>query len=112
MLLYHVEVEKTTTEDIPERETTSEDENEQRTELLDIMTDATVDRDRQQVTETMAGGAQVVTEVMDSKTQVVTEAISDGAQVETEQDQLAVEVLDGERSLQLFAALLLEQLSQ
>lgn len=70
------------------------------------------DKDREQMAETMASGAQVVTEAMDSKAQVVAEAMDTGTQEVTEQERPAVEILDAEKSLQLFAALLLEQLSQ
>ena len=89
-------------------ETVIIEEEEQDTQIQDtVMSEG----DRQQATEAMVDGAQV--EVMESTARVVTENINDGAQeVTAEQDQPAVEVLDTEQSLQLFAALLLEQLSQ
>ena len=90
-----------------------ENEEEQDTQLQDIKTDVITDADGQQVIEDMANGAQAVTDIMDSRPLVVTETMNDGAQEVTEQEQLAIEeVLDAEKSLQMFAALLLEQLSQ
>ena len=91
-----------------------EEEQDTHGQLQDIVTDVIADTDYgQQVTEDMDNGAQVVTEVVDSRAQIVTETMMDGAQEVTEQEQLAIEeVLDAEKSLQLFAALLLEQLSQ
>lgn len=118
VIFYHVEIEKNKTEDVAEREATMEtviDENaeeEQDTQLQHIVMDVITDRDGQQVTEVMADDAQVATEPMDSGAQVVTETVNNGAQEVTEEDQPVVEILDAEKSLQLFAALLLEQLSQ
>lgn len=76
----------------------------------DIVMDVVTDGGVQQVTDIVANGAQVVTEAVDSRAQVVTETVDGGAQEVTEQEQ--AEVLDAEKSVQLFAALLLEQLSQ
>ena len=82
-------------------------EEEQDTQIQDIVMG---EGNGRQATEAMASGAQE--EAMDSTAQVVTENISDGAQELMDQDQPAVEVMDTEQSLQLFAVLLLEQLSQ
>ena len=115
---YHIiEAMKNETAGIAEREVMMEtvinDEEEKDTQLQDIVTNIIADANEQQVTEDIVNGAQTVTENMDNRAQVVTETMNDGAQEITEQEQLAVEeVLDAEKSLQIFAALLLEQLSQ
>ena len=65
-----------------------------------------------QMIEDMANSANVVT--MDNTPQIVAETLNDEAQEITEQQQMMAsdhEALDAENSLQLFAALLLEQLS-
>ena len=106
------------TDDIAESEVTKitvidkNAEEEQDIQLQDIVMDVITDPDGQRVSEDMANGAQVEAEVTDSTAQVVTETMDDGAQEVTDQEQLEIEVLDAEKSLQLFAALILEQLSQ
>ena len=66
-----------------------------------------------QVIEDMANAANVITTTMDNTAQIMAETVNDGVQEITEQERMmAIEVLDAENSLQLFAALLLEQLSQ
>ena len=85
-------------------------DEEKDTQLQDVVTDVIADADEQQVIEDIVDGAQIVTEVMHGRAQVATETTDDGAQEVTE--QAIEEVLDAEKSLKMFAALLLEQLSQ
>jgi len=112
----YIHIEKNNTEDIREVLIETVDgekmEEKQDTQLDDMVADITRDDNMQQVTEAMTTEPQVVTEAMDSRAQVVTETMVNGAQVVTVQEQALVEVLDAEKSAQLFAALLLEQLSQ
>lgn len=115
MLYFIIEAVNNQTADMEVMIETVIDENveDKDTQLQDIVTDVVADADEQQVTEDIVDGAQIVTEVMNSRAQVVTKTMTDGTQEVTEQEQLVIEgVLDAEKSLQLFAALLLEQLSQ
>lgn len=105
-----VEIERDKTEDLAEdrkavTETVITEEEEQDTQIQDVVMS---EGDGQQATEAMVNDAQV--EAVDGST---AQAVTANEVTESQpEDEPVVEVLDAEQSLQCFAALLLEQLSQ